>query len=173
MRQLRWISFAIGIVIVLLSTSLWVRGHWWRADWVAYRNAAGTHSLDSRFGGISYAWNAVPMAGPSLPRWQCESHPTEWLYDSEPWHWWERLGFWYRRQWIASGVMSGIWIGVPNWFLVIGGIGLMVPQGRRWWGLRARRTAAGLCLACGYDLRASPERCPECGTAVSQPPGER
>ncbi len=34
---------------------------------------------------------------------------------------------------------------------------------------KMRRAREGRCLHCGYDLRASPEQCPECGAVPGQP----
>ena len=53
----------------------------------------------------------------------------------------------------------------PYWLAVL--VGSLAPAWWLWGGKRRRRAhrlAAGWCANCGYDLRASPERCPECGT---------
>ncbi len=51
---------------------------------------------------------------------------------------------------------------VPDWFLITV---LLVLPAMRW--ARRRRPPPGSCPACGYDLRASPDRCPECGTLAA------
>jgi hypothetical protein len=50
---------------------------------------------------------------------------------------------------------------VPYWLLVgvFGWPMLRVPKVVR----SRRRSGRGLCVGCGYDLRATPGRCPECG----------
>jgi hypothetical protein len=61
-------------------------------------------------------------------------------------------------------------IGVPFWLMAVllailpawAAVGHIV----RWLRRRAR-LGRGQCTACGYDLRATPERCPECGKAVA------
>ena len=57
---------------------------------------------------------------------------------------------------------------IPLWFITA--LAGVLPAVRLRRALRRRRirraNAAGTCSVCGYDLRASPDRCPECG-AVS------
>lgn len=65
----------------------------------------------------------------------------------------------YERYWQRS---------VPLWLFVV--LGCIVPSA---WLLtflhtlrQAARSRAGRCRTCGYDLRASRGRCPECGTPI-------
>lgn len=56
-------------------------------------------------------------------------------------------------------------ITVPHWFAML--LCLPIPA---WWlkhSLRKRsRVKRGICVKCAYDLRASTDKCPECGTAI-------
>jgi hypothetical protein len=72
------------------------------------------------------------------------------------------------RRWLAfarDGPGRYTWVDlviVPYWLVIVAAAAPMlvpVPGAVR----RRRRTRAGLCAACGYDTRATPGRCPECG----------
>jgi autotransporter-associated beta strand protein len=57
---------------------------------------------------------------------------------------------------------------VPFWFVAIAMTALLVLVLRSESLARRRRWRAlhGCCVHCGYDLRASSERCPECGATI-------
>jgi hypothetical protein len=61
----------------------------------------------------------------------------------------------YFPRWAAS---------VPHWF--VAGILAVLPVCWMISRSRSKKTNPGLCRSCGYDLRATSDRCPECGTPV-------
>jgi hypothetical protein len=66
-------------------------------------------------------------------------------------------------RWSADEYSWGVW--VPHWLLVL----ILAPLPCWHFAMawrRRRRRQTGLCPSCGYDLRASPDRCPECGLAM-------
>ena len=102
-------------------------------------------------------------AGPGL--W----YHREWEPHPEPraGTFWQRVGFEYKN--VGDSRMSVVHVEFPLWF--VAGLLLIAPAAklaghwRRGWAHRQ-----GLCPRCGYDLRATPRRCPECGTRVVAEP---
>jgi hypothetical protein len=56
-------------------------------------------------------------------------------------------------------------VSMPHWFALL--LALSLPAARLVRAFRRRARGPGRCRSCGYDLRATPERCPECGTTDS------
>jgi hypothetical protein len=60
----------------------------------------------------------------------------------------------------SSGIL------LPDWMPLV--LFLLFPAIRvAIWVRHRRRNRTGLCAVCGYDLRATPDRCPECGLKIS------
>jgi hypothetical protein len=85
---------------------------------------------------------------------------------------WNRLGFYAIRNDFMSSFADHREKGfvLPAWLAVAAFA--VLPALRAFQMIRARRRfAEGCCPSCGYDLRATPDRCPECGLVIARPTG--
>jgi hypothetical protein len=93
--------------------------------------------------------------------------PTNWsIWGVLGRRWWQRLGFGHNVGGTAAGQRVDQFV-FPHYCLAAASLplpALMLIQHRRARRLRIK----GLCPNCGYDLRATPQRCPECGSATER-----
>jgi hypothetical protein len=79
---------------------------------------------------------------------------------------WVQLGLYFHVESDPSGRFQSWSLGIPDWIVAMMLAGGAILMWRKKSTLRYRRHH-GLCLRCGYDVRATPDCCPECGAAVS------
>ena len=169
-RKLFTLAAAVSAVLCLASAVGWVdsgrtgRVVRWRG--ARPRDSAEAGSLvATSFKGVTYVTGLRYSANARLPAGGQELRVGTLPIDKVaiPRDAWSRAGFQHRVIRLPDG--AGQLFAVPYWFWVAAGA--VLPSV---WVIRHRRSsgrrAAGCCPACGYDLRATPDRCPECGTPV-------
>jgi hypothetical protein len=178
-RRLFVLGSAVSFVLFVVATGLWLRSYWYSEGVVSrYRIGPVQRGLESSRGRIAYhvTWSSygrqIQMEGVKWfsfsvgPPGTIERNFGERTTDLSLAGFSFLCGDYRAGGWLHSEQPHPYWaIIVPYWFLVfVTGLlplrcGLLM-RGR--WRYEKRRRL-GLCEHCGYDLRATPERCPECG----------
>ena len=187
--RLRQILTALCLLLCLATTVLWVRSYF-RADTIHYHRKGpvdelGTAhrelqlGLGSERGRFRVAYARIELSGyaanwfsgvPLVSEWGGDavvSRPKAILV--------KRYGF--DKVTASTNKVSGLGVTkrtytivyVPCWCpALLFGLPPLIALFVRWQRRRRRSLDPDAlpCPACGYDLRATPDRCPECGTAV-------
>ena len=164
----RWlfnIAASLSLALCLATATLWVRSHWVTDDVLYTRPNQWAIGLGTKQGQVTFC--VIESRAPGGFRGGKD-------------------GFRYtnRTSWVGSrsflpGVVKTIdvagfersellgparmrWWTTPLWSVAL--LTVVAPAVWSWrWHRRRVRGRGKLCSSCGYDLRATPDRCPECG----------
>jgi hypothetical protein len=171
-RRLSNLLTALSLLLLAAVCALWVRGRRGIADVIHYDTRGRHAQVGSAGGGLALIVVSAPFGKPTAAgfEYRCERSNPFLLFrllasqdypnyaDSVLF----RMGFGPFR------AHPGPTAFVPCWSAALPLAVLPLWRSSRAVATRRHRdrTRRGLCRRCGYDLRATPERCPECGNAA-------
>ena len=175
-RRLAAALVRVSLALCAIAAIMWLRSHF-RTDWLTHARQGRQSSVTSRGGQLMFDTMGdahVPL-WPGLRGWTYEVEPLDESDDDFLFVYHPALRGQSRHfVGFAYGDVGSIGLPtrrmrmlvIPYWSIVLAlaiapATSLLLARRRRW-KQRNRR-----CLTCGYDLRATPDRCPECGTAVA------
>lgn len=177
MRLRYWMMLlSLGLPLVIVGIGMRSRSYCDEFRWTTRKNV--DHDLRIQYGRIQHSYPDDPPPSLSEDTARAVAHTSYPLEPEQPW--WddyrlvsdvsERAGFAHgyasyptdRDDRAAEGYVIDVY---PLWPLYA--VGFMAPL----WMLprlvrgvrRSRRRVRNECVHCGYDLRATPDCCPECG----------
>jgi hypothetical protein len=168
-RVLLTAATVLSAALCVLVAASWIRTCFVAEHWHFDLGASGiSYQIGLHEGGLVFdksRWKSVARWGHA--GWR---HVAV-VRDQFPEDYWRYFRAW---GWFEFKLGDGGWdhyfahILIPFWFMFL--CTALLPAARlRAWVKRRRRRAAGQCPACGYDLRATPDRCPECGRKANRP----
>ena len=160
MPRLRRAGLFLLALLSLLALSatllLWHRSH---------RGPDYVHYTSSRQFAVSLISGHGTIDVLVIPRWAQEPELRRGRYDPNVYYgtrYSKRfLGFGTAPQWPEHG---GLYVNIPHWFVASASALSTLLFARA--AYRGRTRPPGHCPACRYDLRATPDRCPECGSSA-------
>lgn len=173
LRRLFTFASVISLIMCIATVVLWVRSYR-QLDSMELLSGYRAYLVECSAGQITVLlcskgpWQS-PFAMPGHPEFRLSNHVQMIDYTGEiP----SRLGFGHRNLYIVlerGDTVPMVTISLfrfPYPLLMM--IFLLTPA---WWcaGRIYRSPQATMChcIVCGYDLRATPDRCPECGTPIA------
>jgi hypothetical protein len=171
-RRLTTLAVALSLLLCVATVALWVRSYW-RLDAVNYVDLPEHWYKAWIFRGRVGCW-LTWLEGP-VSEHQRARNSSHWSRDWAPasivasgqhaWHGFSSINVTYtidlgneQAQERQVALRFPCWL--PTFLLALGPAFWGVQSARR---RQMRRRPGLLCHTCGYDLRATPERCPECG----------
>lgn len=177
----RWIRntcIVCSLIVGLLCTVFWIRGHWYASQSVTWTSSnGGTVTLGMMGDRFFLLWGIDPdQTDTDFHVDQTDREETE-IYADQVWGW---VSMTAKDEYSLIGVTYYHLVTPPSEFTVFTFpppypvvaacllvVGLLMLNRR---SSKSYRRKHGLCLGCGYDLRGTIDACPECGRAATSSP---